>query len=284
MGRYGSVTVPVSGKGLSGRVGGGSFAAFTNGPNLRRDGDLRDAFQDGRATPEQADRARAVRRMFDAIAHRYDLLNHLLTLNIDRRWRRRAVDRLLERAPAPALLLDACAGTMDLSAEVAGREAFGGVVVASDFARAMLEGGGEKRRGLPIRPLCADALRMPHPDARFDGAIVGFGVRNFADLDAGLRELARVLRPGAPLVVLELSVPPRQPLRSLYLLYFTRILPWIGRVVSRHGSAYSYLPDSVRRFPAPEGLADRMREAGLRDVGFERLMGGIAAIHVGVRA
>lgn len=244
---------------------------------------MRDASGGERTTPDQAEKARSVQRMFDAIAHRYDLLNHLLTLNIDRRWRRRAVDRLLERAPEARVILDACAGTMDLSAETAGRPGFDGMVVASDFARAMLEHGREKTRGLPTRPLCADALRMPHPDASFDGAIVGFGVRNFADLDAGLHELARVLRPGAPLVVLELSVP-RGPLRPLYLLYFTRILPWIGRLISRHRSAYTYLPDSVREFPPPEALAGRMRGAGLRDVGFERLMGGIAAIHVGVRS
>jgi demethylmenaquinone methyltransferase / 2-methoxy-6-polyprenyl-1,4-benzoquinol methylase len=244
---------------------------------------LRDASGGGGTTADRAEKARSVQRMFDAIAHRYDLLNHLLTLNIDRRWRRRAVDGLLERAPDARLILDACAGTMDLTVETAGRPGFGGVVVASDFARAMLGRGRQKTSGLAALVLCADTLRMPHPDRTFDGAVVGFGVRNFADLDAGLRELTRVLRPGAPLVVLELSVP-RGPLRPLYLLYFTRLLPWIGRLISRHRSAYTYLPDSVRGFPPPEALAERMREAGLVDVGFQRLMGGIAAIHAGVRS
>lgn len=221
--------------------------------------------------------------MFDAIAPRYDLLNHLLTLNIDRRWRRRAVDRLLAGAAGDAVLLDSCAGTMDLAAEVAGRDEFRGLVVASDFARAMLERGRHKAAGLPVRALCADALRMPHASDTFGGAIVGFGVRNFADLEAGLRELTRVLRPGAPLVILELSVPVVSPLRWLYLLYFTRILPLIGRLVSRHGSAYSYLPASVQSFPPPDELRRLMEGAGLRNVEFERLMGGIAAIHRGVK-
>ncbi|HUG42120.1 MAG TPA: ubiquinone/menaquinone biosynthesis methyltransferase [Longimicrobiales bacterium] len=245
---------------------------------------MRDASDSPEASPLPAEKARAVQRMFDAIAPRYDLLNHLLTLNIDRRWRRAAVDRLFERAPADGLILDACAGTADLAAEVAARPGFGGVIVASDFAREMLARGRAKTQGLPVRVLCADALRTPHADRAFDGAIVGFGVRNFADLDAGLRELVRILRPGAPLVVLELSVPALRPLRWLYLLYFTRVLPWIGRVVSRHGSAYSYLPASVREFPPPETLAERMAAAGLREVSFERLLGGIAAIHRGVRA
>lgn len=245
---------------------------------------MRDAFDRGGATPPAAEKARAVQRMFDAIAPRYDLLNHLLTLNIDRRWRRRAVDRLLGAAAPEAVLLDSCAGTMDLAVEVAGRDGFRGMVIASDFARAMLDRGRHKAEGLPVRALCADALRMPHPSDAFGGAIVGFGVRNFSDLEAGLRELTRVLRPGAPLVILELSVPVVPPLRWLYLLYFTRVLPLIGRVVSRHGSAYSYLPASVQKFPPADELSRLMADAGLRDVEFERLLGGIAAIHRGVKA
>lgn len=219
--------------------------------------------------------------MFAAIAPRYDLLNHLLTLNIDRRWRRRAVDRLLGDGTPGGRYLDACAGTMDLSVELAARRDFTGVVVASDFALPMLERGRDKARGLPVRQVCADALRLPHPDQTFHGGVVGFGVRNLADLDAGLRELARVLRAGAPLVILELSVPTPRPFRALYLLYFTRVLPWIGRLVSGHASAYAYLPASVREFPDPPALAERLRGAGFERVQFERLMGGIAAIHVG---
>jgi demethylmenaquinone methyltransferase/2-methoxy-6-polyprenyl-1,4-benzoquinol methylase len=239
--------------------------------------------RDDRVLPPPDEKAGSVRRMFGEIAHRYDLLNHLLTLNIDRRWRRRAVTRLLEDRPLDGVYLDACAGTMDLAREVAERPGFDGLVVASDFARPMLEAGRHKVRDLPVAETCGDALRLPHPDAGFHGAIVGFGVRNFADLDAGLRELARVLRPGSRLVILELSTPAWAPLRWLYNLYFTRVLPWIGRRVSGHGTAYSYLPASVGVFPPPDELAERMTAAGLADVGYHRLLAGIAAIHVGTR-
>lgn len=243
---------------------------------------MRDAPRHTELLSDPADKARSVRRMFGEIAGRYDFLNHLLTLNIDRGWRRRAVDRLLEDRPSDGRYLDACAGTMDLAVEVAGRDGFGGLVVASDFARPMLEAGRAKVAGLPVVEACGDALRLPHPDAAFDGAIVGFGVRNFADLDGGLRELARVVRPGGRVVILELSVPAWAPLRWLYFLYFTRILPRIGRLVSGHRTAYSYLPASVREFPPPEDLAERLRSAGLVRVTYRRLLGGVAAIHEGV--
>lgn len=224
-----------------------------------------------------------MRRMFGDIAHRYDLLNHLLTLNTDRRWRRLAVDRLLDGAPRDGLYLDACAGTLDLAVEVAGRDGFTGLAVASDFARPMLAAGRHKVGRLPIVETCADALRLPHRDGTFHGAIVGFGVRNFADLEAGLDELTRVLRPGARLVILELSTPARAPLRRIYDLYFTRVLPWIGRRISGHDTAYSYLPASVGVFPPPDELAGLMRAAGLSAVRYRRLLGGIAAVHEGVR-
>jgi demethylmenaquinone methyltransferase/2-methoxy-6-polyprenyl-1,4-benzoquinol methylase len=234
--------------------------------------------------PAPAEKANSVRRMFSDIAHRYDLLNHLLTLNIDRSWRRRAVDRLLDGRAGDGVYLDACAGTMDLAAEIAGRDGFHGYVVASDFAAPMLEHGREKVQGLPVGTACGDALRLPHPDAAFDGVIVGFGVRNFADLQAGLDELVRVTRPGGRVVILELSVPSWRPLRELYFLYFTRVLPWIGRRLSGHRTAYSYLPASVREFPPPAELAAMMERAGLEGVGYRRLMAGIAAIHSGTRA
>ena len=233
--------------------------------------------------PPPEEKAGSVRRMFGEIAHRYDLLNHLLTLNIDRSWRRKAVDRLLEGRPRDGVYLDACAGTMDLAREVAARPAFDGLVVASDFAWPMLEAGRHKVRTLPVTETCGDALRLPHPDRSFHGAIVGFGVRNFADLDAGLRELTRVLKPGARLVILELSTPASAPLRWLYNVYFTRLLPWIGRRISGHGTAYTYLPASVGVFPPPDELAGRMEAAGLSEVRYRRLMAGIAAIHVGTR-
>jgi demethylmenaquinone methyltransferase/2-methoxy-6-polyprenyl-1,4-benzoquinol methylase len=228
-------------------------------------------------------RAEAVQRMFSAVAPRYDLLNHLLSLNIDRRWRRLAVDRLLELARLDGTILDACAGTLDLAREVATRQAFTGRVVASDFAVPMLAAGVAKVRGLPVGVAAADTLRMPLATGSIDGAIVGFGVRNLADLDAGLAEFARVLRPGPPLVILEFTTPPRQPLRAAYLLYFRRILPLIGRLVSGHGSAYEYLPESVLAFPEPDALADRMSAVGFRDVRWELVTGGIVAVQIGLR-
>lgn len=233
--------------------------------------------------PPRDEKATVVRRMFGSIAPRYDLLNHLLSLNRDRAWRRRAVDRLLERTSLEGRFLDACAGTFDLALELTRRPGFAGDVVASDFALPMLRRGLPKLRRQPVRALCADALRLPFADASFDGATVGFGVRNLADVDTGLRELGRVLRPGAPLIVLEFATPSWQPFRALYLFYFRRILPWIGRRISRHDEAYSYLPASVLEFPAPEALAERLAAAGFGDVAWETMTGGIVAVHSGVR-
>jgi demethylmenaquinone methyltransferase / 2-methoxy-6-polyprenyl-1,4-benzoquinol methylase len=221
--------------------------------------------------------------MFDAIAPRYDLLNHLLSLNMDRRWRRVAVDRLLAGRPAKGQFLDACAGTLDLSEELARRPGFDGIVVGSDFTYAMLDRGRGKAAGRPIAILGADALRLPFEDGVFDGVTVGFGVRNLASLDDGLRELRRVLRPGGRLVILEFTTPNWQPFRAGYLFYFRRVLPLIGRVVSKHGQAYSYLPASVLAFPEPPELGRRMAAAGFSDVGWERATGGIVAIHRGER-
>lgn len=222
-----------------------------------------------------------VRGIFRDIAPRYDLLNHVLSLNIDRRWRRRAVDELgWEQAPA-GRYLDLCAGTLDLAAELATRAGFSGSVVGADFVLPMLvRGRGKAAR---VAPLNADALDLPFPDASFDGATVGFGVRNLVDLDAGLQEAARVLRPGARLVILEFTTPPRQPLRGLYFFYFRRILPLIGRLVSKHRTAYTWLPESVLAFPEPDALAEQMCRAGFQGVRFRRMMGGICAVHVGTR-
>lgn len=222
-----------------------------------------------------------VRELFTDIAPRYDLLNHLLSLNIDRRWRRRAVDRLdWERRPE-GRYLDLCAGTLDLAAELASRPGFAGTVVGADFVLPMLiRGRGKARR---LAPLNADALQLPLPDATFDGATVGFGVRNLVDLDRGLQEAARILRPGARLVVLEFTTPPRQPLRGLYFFYFRRILPLIGRLVSKHTTAYTWLPESVLAFPGPDELARRIGAAGFRQVQYRLMMGGICAVHWGER-
>ena len=235
------------------------------------------------ALPSEDEKAAHVLRMFSAIAPRYDLLNHLLSLNIDRRWRRVAVDALgWEKRPS-GTYLDNCAGTLDLSVELATRPQFNGRVVGSDFTFAMLLGGQSKRTGRSIDPVCADALALPYADESFDGATVGFGVRNLADLDGGLREMARVLKRGSRLVILEFTTPVWQPFRALYFFYFLRVLPLIGKLVSSHGSAYSYLPQSVLRFPEPPELARRLVDAGFHSVSFKRLSGGIVAIHQATR-
>ena len=228
-----------------------------------------------------AEKRAYVRGMFTAIAPRYDLLNHLLSLNIDRRWRRIAVDRLgWERTPQ-GTYLDLCAGTMDLAAELGNRPGFLGRVIAADFVQEMLLlGRAKSARAVPCN---ADAMSLPFPDASFDGATVGFGVRNLMDLEAGLREAARVLRPGARLVILEFTVPPHQPLRGLYFAYFRHLLPLIGRFVSKHRDAYDWLPASVLAFPGAEELATRMRGAGFDSVRYELLFGGVCSLHVGDR-
>jgi demethylmenaquinone methyltransferase/2-methoxy-6-polyprenyl-1,4-benzoquinol methylase len=233
--------------------------------------------------PHRAEKATAVQGMFSAIAPRYDLLNHLLSLNIDKRWRRRAVDVLLTNNNPSGRYLDACAGTLDLSVEVASRAKFSGKVIASDFAFPMLAAGIHKIGARRISAVCGDALRLPLPDNQFDGVVVGFGVRNLASVHEGVRELSRVLKPGGKLVILEFTTPGWQPFRALYLAYFTRVLPLVGRVVSRHGDAYTYLPESVLQFPKPVQLAGILEAAELRDVRWQTLTGGIAAIHSGVK-
>lgn len=230
-----------------------------------------------------ADREAQVQTIFSEIAPRYDLLNHVLSLNIDRAWRRKAVGLLdWERAPE-GRFLDACAGTMDLSLELAGRRGFRGSVVASDFAQPMLVHGLPKVARASIRAVCADSLRLPFPSDTFEGATVGFGVRNLSDLSAGLREFHRVLRPGARLVVLEFTTPPNPLVRAGYHVYFHRILPLVGRIVSGHPWAYTYLPKSVKEFPGPEELRRLFLDAGFEDAGYRLVTFGIAAIHWGVK-
>jgi demethylmenaquinone methyltransferase/2-methoxy-6-polyprenyl-1,4-benzoquinol methylase len=235
------------------------------------------------APPEfLSDKRRYVREMFAAIAPRYDLVNHLLSFNVDRWWRRQAVDRLGWEGRARGLFLDACGGTLDLAVELANRRGFAGRVVGADFARPMLRLGAGKA-GRSVRAAAADTLQLPFRDGTFDGVTVGFGVRNLEDLDAGLRELRRVLSKDARLVILDFTTPPSAPIRALYLFYFRRILPLVGRLVSGHPTAYAYLPASVEQFPTPEALAQRLRGAGFSDCGFRLLTGGIAAIHWGKR-
>lgn len=224
-----------------------------------------------------------VRTMFSDIAARYDLLNHLLSFNIDRRWRRRAIGVLgWDRVPR-GRYLDLCAGTLDVAAELTLTPGFEGTVVAADFAEPMLRAGRGKGRAASINATVADAVDLPVRAASCDGAIVAFGMRNLADLDAGVREVARVLRPGARFVILEFTTPPSALVRLGYHMYFHRILPVIGGLVSGNRTAYRYLPASVSHFPGPDELTVRMRRAGFGEVRYELLTLGIAALHVGTR-
>ena len=228
-------------------------------------------------------RERQVQRLFSEIAPRYDLLNHVLSLNVDKGWRRKAVDLLGWEHAVDGRFLDACAGTFDLALELSGRPGFRGSVVASDFAQPMLREGVPKLTASSVIPVCGDSLQLPFPDDTFEGATVGFGVRNLADLEGGIRELRRVLRPGARLVVLEFTTPPNALVRWSYLFYFHRILPLVGRLVSRHPWAYSDLPKSVEQFPGPSALEAVFRDAGFRETDHRLLSLGIAALHWGVK-
>jgi len=224
------------------------------------------------------ERGRAVREMFSAIAPRYDLLNHLLSLNIDRSWRRRAVDRLGWESQPDGFYLDICAGTFDLALELARRPNFDGHIIAVDFSKPMLQHGAQKIDQHPIAAACGDALKTPLASKAFDGAMVAFGVRNLVDLPAGLRELRRVLRPGARLVILDFAIPRGRMFSSLYRFYFSRLLPLVGRLISKHSFAYNYLPESVQAFAKPEELEERLKGAGFVDVGWVPLTGGTVCI------
>jgi demethylmenaquinone methyltransferase/2-methoxy-6-polyprenyl-1,4-benzoquinol methylase len=222
--------------------------------------------------------------MFDRIAGRYDLLNSVMTAGLHHRWRQRAAERAGLRPGNAAL--DVCCGTGDLALELAGRVQPGGHVVGCDFSEPMLDLAREKAAAYGasgVRFEWADALRLPYDDARFDAVTVGFGVRNLSDLDAGLAEMRRVLRPGGRLVILEITQPTRPPLSTFYSLWFDRIVPVLGRVAG-DPEAYSYLPESVRGFPAPRELASKLDAAGLTRIRWTVLAGGIIAIHSGVAA
>ena len=221
-----------------------------------------------------------VRGMFSAIAPRYDLLNHLLSFNIDRRWRRRALAALEWEREPEGTYVDLCAGTLDVAASLARQPGFRGRVVGADFAEPMLRAGREKV-ATRVSPVVTDALELPLGDGSLAGAIVAFGIRNVSDLDAALREAHRVLESGARFVILEFTTPRNVVMRALYHVYFHRLLPLIGGLVSGHRTAYRYLPASVAQFPAEEELADRLRSAGFGEVSWTSLSFGIAAIHVG---
>lgn len=229
-----------------------------------------------------ADDKRAyVRTVFEQIAPRYDLLNHLLSFNVDRRWRRRALQALAWTRKPDGRYLDLCAGTLDVGAQLSASPAFTGFILAADFALPMLQAGAGKAPRDTLCPVAADAQRLPISNDAMDGAIVAFGIRNVASLDAALAEVYRVLAPGARLVILEFTTPRARLVRAAYHAYFHHVLPLIGGMISGHGSAYRYLPRSVANFPREEELAARMGAAGFDDVRWESLTFGIAAIHSG---
>ena len=224
-----------------------------------------------------------VRGIFSQIAPRYDLLNHLLSFNVDRAWRRRAIDALRWRDRPEGMYVDLCAGTLDVGAQFARTDGFRGTIVGADFAEPMLRAGEGKASRATLMPVVADALQMPLRDESAAGAIVAFGIRNLADLDAGLREVHRVLQPGARFVILEFSTPRFAVVRAVYHLYFHHVLPLLGGLISGHATAYRYLPASVANFPVEEELAQRMSAAGFAAVSWKTQTFGIAAIHVGER-
>ena len=246
-----------------------------------------------------------VRGMFDRIAGVYDLMNTAMTAGLHHRWRARAVDRAELAAGSNAL--DVCCGTGDLTLELARRVGPTGRVVGCDFSEPMLElarkkaaargwvtelhppggpEGSDQERKLEHGPGVefewADALELPYEDDSFDAVTVGFGLRNLGDLDAGIKEMTRVLREGGRLVVLEITQPRRLPLSTFFSLWFDRLVPFLGSLAG-DADAYGYLPDSVRRFPPPEALAELLDAAGLERIRYLLLAGGIIAIHSAVK-
>jgi demethylmenaquinone methyltransferase / 2-methoxy-6-polyprenyl-1,4-benzoquinol methylase len=223
-----------------------------------------------------------VRGMFDRIAGVYDLMNSAMTAGLHHEWRERAVDRA--RVGPGADALDVCCGTGDLAFELRRRIGPDGRVVGCDFSEPMLELARRKsgNEGLPVEFGWADALELPYGDGSFDAVTIGFGARNLADLERGIAEMARVLRPGGRLVILEITRPHRQPLAGFYSLWFDKVVPVLGSFAG-DSQAYSYLPDSVRSFPEPERLAGMLDSAGLTEVRWLMLAGGIIAIHSGAK-
>ena len=225
-----------------------------------------------------------VQAMFDRIAGLYDRMNSVMTAGLHHQWRRRAAD--LADLSAGDRALDVATGTGDLAFELAGRVAPGGEVVATDFSEKMLEIARHKAidraevGARAIRFEAANALALPYRDDEFAAATVGFGARNFSDLETGLREMARVVRPGGRVVVLEITTPRRPPLSTFFELWFDRAVPALGRLAG-DSQAYSYLPSSVRRFPGPEELAAVMWRCGLRRIRYLITAGGIIALHAG---
>ncbi|MCK4623234.1 MAG: bifunctional demethylmenaquinone methyltransferase/2-methoxy-6-polyprenyl-1,4-benzoquinol methylase UbiE [Desulfuromonadales bacterium] len=229
-----------------------------------------------------SDKGRGVRQMFDDIAHRYDLLNRLLSFGIDRRWRRFAVSQL--SIPPGGRVLDIATGTCDVALEVAENTDPSVIIVGEDFTQGMLVQGQLKLNVSPhgsrIMLVNAPCEEIPHPDATFDGITIAFGIRNVIDRPAGLKEMFRVLKPGGRAVILEFSSPRSQLFRKLYYFYFQKILPTIGGLLSKR-SAYQYLPDSVIEFPSQKKFSQMMGQAGFQRLQYSDQTFGIATVYVG---
>jgi demethylmenaquinone methyltransferase/2-methoxy-6-polyprenyl-1,4-benzoquinol methylase len=223
-----------------------------------------------------------VRAMFDRIASFYDVMNSVMTAGLHHRWRARAAD--LARVGPGGRVLDVATGTGDLAVELRRRVGPEGQVVGTDFSEEMLARARQKAAagGLDIAFEWGNALELPYASDRFDAATVGFGARNFSDLDRGLAEMTRVVRPGGRVVVLEITTPTKPPLSTFYRLWFDTVVPVIGRLTGEE-EAYTYLPSSVKRFPGPHELAATMDRAGLADIGYVLTAGGIIAIHAGTK-
>jgi demethylmenaquinone methyltransferase/2-methoxy-6-polyprenyl-1,4-benzoquinol methylase len=232
----------------------------------------------------KTEQARRVREMFATIATRYDLLNHLLSGNIDKRWRRSVAKTLFATvSQSEARILDVACGTGDLSLTLF--ESGKAQIFGLDFCRPMLDIAASKaaKSGSTVPFVEGDALELPFSDSSFEAATIAFGLRNLSSLEAGFKELRRVLKPGGRVAVLEFSKPAAPVLRWLFRIYFNKLLPLFGGLISGSKSAYQYLPDSVSRFPDQRALASIMKEAGFEDISFQNLTGGIAALHLGTR-
>lgn len=236
-------------------------------------------------TVNEIEHSKAVRAMFSGIAGRYDLLNHVLSMNIDKRWRRLVRARLQPILNDPdALVLDVACGTGDLSIELQTHAK--AKVIGTDFCRPMLTVAAEKnqKESLAIPYVEGDAMKLGFADDAFDAVTIAFGLRNLSNFRDGLTELHRILKPGGNLVVLEFSAPIVPGFRQAFNFYFTRVLPRIGGAVSGSRGAYQYLPDSVSKFPDQKHLAALIRETGFDSVEYSNLTGGIAAIHTGIKS
>lgn len=220
-----------------------------------------------------------VRAMFDRIAGFYDLMNSVMTAGLHHQWRARAAD--LAGVGLGDRVLDVATGTGDLAVELSNRVGATGEVIGSDFSEEMLTRARAKAPGLSFE--WGNALDLPYASATFNASTVGFGARNFSDLDQGVAEMARVVKPGGKVVILEITTPQKPPLSTFFSVWFDRVVPVIGKVAG-DPDAYDYLPNSVKRFPGPEGLAATMERAGLRDIRWILTAGGIIALHVGTRA